>query len=288
MPACPNGHVSADAEYCDTCGTPIGAKPASSPSASSPSASSSAPSSSATGASAATTACPSCGDLNAASNLFCEGCGFDFLTGQSAPAAPERAPLPTASATPDEQAASPAEPVVAIDPGVDLGWEVSLTVDTEWFAAKGEGIGTPPTRGTTTIEMRHLTAVIGRSRSSGAQPGVVVDDDHGISRRHAELTYDGEASTWSVTDLSSTNGTYVLAAHAAPTTDLAPIPPGIAHGLQPGDRVHIGAWTRLELAQTASASPAADPAEEDPAEEDPAEPESADPAQPDPAEPDTP
>jgi FHA domain/Double zinc ribbon len=246
MPACPNGHVSTDPDYCDTCGTPLGAAPSPStgtPASSSGSAASNSPgsgsSSSAPSGPAAMTACPSCGESNAESNLFCESCGLDFVTGQAPP------PIVTAAAV-----LVPAAPSVAIDPGRDLGWVANLAVDTAWFAVKGEGIGTPPTRGVKDVPLFHVKAVVGRSRSAGAQPGIIVDDDHGISRQHAEFHYDEVGDAWSVTDLSSTNGTFVLAEDAVPTAELEPIPPGVARPLIAGERVHLGAWTLITLTKS--------------------------------------
>lgn len=46
-------------------------------------------------------------------------------------------------------------------------------------------------------------AIIGRERNRG---GVVLRDPN-VSRRHAELSYDGR--TWRIADLNSTNGTLV-------------------------------------------------------------------------------
>lgn len=253
MPACPNGHVSTDPDYCDTCGTPIGATRTSSPSGAGASAASggsggSAGSSSPGGLSSfspapsgpgAMTACPSCGESNAESNLFCESCGLDFVTGQAPP------PIVTPAAI-----LVSAAPSVAIDPGRDLGWVANLAVDTAWFAVKGEGIGTPPTRGVKDVPLFHVKAVVGRSRSAGAQPGIIVDDDHGISRQHAEFHYDEKADAWTVTDLSSTNGTFVLADDAVPTAELEPIPPGVARPLVEGERVHLGAWTQITVTKS--------------------------------------
>ncbi len=196
MTTCPQGHVSNDPDWCDTCGAPIGST--ASPSASTGVAPSAAPSPSGSsgssgsvspsvidpagasvGASAtartglATINCPSCGDPNPESNLFCESCGLDFVTGQVPPP-----PIAAPAANADPQPINGLDPLH--DPGTDLGWEVVLTVDTEWFAAKGEGIGTPPTRSERVEELRHSPLVIGRTRSSGKSPGVVIDDDHGI------------------------------------------------------------------------------------------------------------
>jgi hypothetical protein len=239
---CPNGHHSNDAEWCDTCGAPLagGTGAGSTTAGSATAASSIAPtalSAPSAPASSATINCVSCGEINPESNLFCETCGLDFVTGQK----------------PAESAPVVAAPINGVatqlpaDPGEDLGWSATLTVDSEWFAAKGEGIGTPPTRAVEVVELRHHSVVIGRSRSSGHNPGLVIDDDHGISRKHAELTYDADADSWSIIDLGSTNGTFVVANGEALIAGLTPIDPNTARPLQPTDRIFVGAWTRIDL-----------------------------------------
>jgi hypothetical protein len=252
MTTCPQGHVSNDPDWCDTCGAPIGST--ASPSASSATGAAPSPASSSVspsvidpagtrvGANAglATINCPSCGDPNPESNLFCESCGLDFVTGQVPPP-----PIAAPAAIADPQPINGLDPLH--DPGTDLGWEVVLTVDTEWFAAKGEGIGTPPTRSERVEELRHSPLVIGRTRSSGKSPGIVIDDDHGISRRHAELTLDAATNTWTITDLGSTNGTFLVGADIVLDASLAPLTPNTPVAVMPTDRVFVGAWTRLTL-----------------------------------------
>jgi hypothetical protein len=67
--------------------------------------------------------------------------------------------------------------------------------------------------------------VIGRSRECD-----VVIDDGNVSRRHAELSVDGEG--WSITDLASTNGVRVNGRRIDHREPLAP-----------GDRIELGATT---------------------------------------------
>ncbi len=241
---CPNGHRSTDPEWCDTCGAPLGTPPAGSGSGSAPSAPPSSGVSSGAGKPGATINCPSCGDPNAESNLFCESCGLDFVTGQVPTPPPAAAPHPVLPA------AAPAVVTPPVDPGTDLGWTVTLAVDPEWFAAKGEGIGIPPSRAERVQELRHSPLVIGRTRSAGASPGIVIDDDHGISRRHAEVTHDPATDSWNITDLGSTNGTFVVAAGTALSASLSPITPNTPTPLSESDRVFVGAWTQVTFART--------------------------------------
>jgi pSer/pThr/pTyr-binding forkhead associated (FHA) protein len=60
-----------------------------------------------------------------------------------------------------------------------------------------------------------------------------------VSRRHAELRR-SQDGTWSVIDLDSPNGIQINGREAPSGT---PIP------LQPGDSIHLGAWTRITLTQ---------------------------------------
>lgn len=82
-PICPEGHESESTDYCDTCGSPIGAGPSggAAPVPGMPSAGSSQSVTDAVEAGEATQTCPHCGSLNVADALFCEACGYDFTTG---------------------------------------------------------------------------------------------------------------------------------------------------------------------------------------------------------------
>ncbi|GIH11952.1 FHA domain-containing protein [Rugosimonospora africana] len=82
MPTCPKGHESADTDYCDECGTPIGARstPAPSGNGSSP-----APAAAPSGAAGAGEPCPNCSTPR--SDRFCEVCGYDFVAAQLSAAA---------------------------------------------------------------------------------------------------------------------------------------------------------------------------------------------------------
>jgi hypothetical protein len=202
-------------------------------------------------------ACPHCGASNPVDNLFCESCGYDFTTGQ-APPAPE--PAPTGPADPGDPAgpggpggggpvAAAGEPPETQTGGV-TGWTVVVEVDPVWFSLKGElaDRGLPPTS-TSTVPVFGHTSLIGRtSQSRGLRPEIALDTDTAVSRRHAQLVFDGERL--SVVDLSSTNGTYVLAAGQAPTDDLVPLAAGVAHPLADGDQVYVGAWSRLTVRHT--------------------------------------
>lgn len=89
---CPEGHESAATDYCDTCGAPMSGTATATPTpgaeglgAAGPAARTTADPVAAeppaTPAGPATQECPNCSAVNAADNLFCEVCGFDFTTG---------------------------------------------------------------------------------------------------------------------------------------------------------------------------------------------------------------
>jgi len=245
---CPNGHVSSDPDWCDTCGAPMGAAPGGPPSAAvlSP-ISSPVPSPvglAATPASGvvAPVACPHCGSMNGADNLFCESCGYDFTTGQTPE--PSSPVVPAAAPDPEAVAALVAEP--AAEPGGST-WIVVVEVDPAWFAVKGELSDQPcPPPSTSTVKVTQHVSLIGRtSRSRGLHPEVALDADTAVSRRHAQLVIDG--AQVSIVDLSSTNGTYVLGPSEQPSDDPHPITPGVPAVLHDGDRIQLGAWTRLTV-----------------------------------------
>jgi serine/threonine-protein kinase len=79
-----------------------------------------------------------------------------------------------------------------------------------------------------------------RSRSVAIRPEIDLTGpptDPGVSRLHAQLTRAPDG-TWSVTDLSSGNGIQV---------NDRDVPSGTPIPLQPGDSIHLGAWTRITL-----------------------------------------
>ena len=82
----------------------------------------------------------------------------------------------------------------------------------------------------------------GQTISLGRLKGCdVVVDDEAASRRHCTITAREDVCVAS--DLQSANGTFVGAAGAPLPTD--PIAPGSRRELGDGDRVYVGAWTRI-------------------------------------------
>lgn len=225
--ACPNGHQSTDPDWCDTCGAKIGAPSSIAgptggrptvPPVSTPSASAQPP-----------VSCPHCGESNPADALFCEVCGYDFTTGQ----APSSAP--------------PAAPARSVASESSVGWIAVVEVDLQWFQLKGALADQPcPSPSSSTVPLSNHTALIGRSSASrGVRPEISIDADTGVSRRHAQFVRDGDSLT--IVDLSSTNGTYVVGAASSPEADIPALVPGVPIELHDGDRVYVGAWSRLTV-----------------------------------------
>ena len=226
---CPNGHQSTDPEWCDTCGARLGAAPAATPAPSGPAGSTG----SATTTVAAPVPCPHCSELNPADALFCEVCGYDFTTGQKppAPTVTEPAPVP-----------------VPVESSVQ--WIVVVEVDPAWYALKGALADQPcPPGSSSTVPLANHTALIGRSSASrGVRPEVTLDADTGVSRRHAQFVRDGDTLT--IVDLSSTNGSYLVPAGEEPDAEVPALVPGVPVEVHDGDRVYVGAWSRLTVRST--------------------------------------
>lgn len=227
---CPQGHQSNDPEWCDVCGARLGA-PAAAATAPDPPAPDPEPAAS---PAAGGLACPNCGESNPPASLFCEGCGYDFTTGQAPPA-----PASTAAPVLPEPAAEPVESAVK--------WVAIVTVDPDWYALKGALAEAPcPPATSSTVPLAGHTALIGRtSQSRGLRPEIALDGDTGVSRRHAQFVRDGD--NISVVDLSSTNGTYVVYEGEQPAEDTPAITPSVAVAIDDGDSVYVGAWTRLTV-----------------------------------------
>jgi pSer/pThr/pTyr-binding forkhead associated (FHA) protein len=81
-----------------------------------------------------------------------------------------------------------------------------------------------------------------RSRSRGINPDIDLlgpPEDPGVSHLHALLLVQPDGS-WSIVDLDSANGVLV-------NDEQKPLRPNIPRQLTDGDRVYIGAWTRITL-----------------------------------------
>jgi hypothetical protein len=200
---------------------------------------------------------------------FCEVCGYDPSTGSlphvsapvvrpatdvgPAPAAPSRPSSTDAWSAPSGRASTgfsgpssgfstPSAPAAFDTPPSDL--VAVITADEDYYRNLGVEevvfpVGMPPR----SIELPAAPVSIGRrSRSRGTSP--VIDlggppDDPAVSHTHASLI-PAEDGTWRLVDHGSTNGTYL---NESPT----PVPANQPLPVGPGDRVYVGAWTKISL-----------------------------------------
>ncbi|MEV8441932.1 FHA domain-containing protein [Actinosynnema sp. NPDC051121] len=169
--------------------------------------------------------CAACGAVRV--GRFCEECGQDSLSPVVTPARPAVVPR--------------------------VSWHVTVEADRAYFdrvvAVGGPDAGAvafPPFCPPRRFELAGREVSVGRrSRSRGIFPGIDLvgpPEDPGVSHHHAVLVASGDG--WAVVDLGSTNGTTVNEGDT-------PLPPHRPHPLEPGDRVHVGAWTTITLHRSA-------------------------------------
>ena len=263
MAICPAGHETGQTDFCDVCGLPMDGsqqQPSAEPVAA-----------------ATTINCPNCSTPNVAEALFCEACGYDFTTGVApGPAHPTAVDSPSpsgadadaeaeatdragvsdpevtnaepvapaeASAAPEPAAPTdvPAPAAAATRPVVE--WVAELWIDPDWYAAQGSTDPMPSAGLPDIVPLVKESNLIGRvSHSRGIFPAVDCELDNGCSRRHAMLSTDG--TRWWIEDLNSANGTFVGAATGM--LPAMPIPQGRVE-LNPGQRIYVGAWTRIVI-----------------------------------------
>jgi hypothetical protein len=236
MPACPKGHDSSTADYCDVCGAPI-AVPAG---VGSPSAGGGPPAPVPTPAAPPALPladCPLCGAPQ--TGRFCERDGYDFLAASLNPAAAPASPAATVLPPPAQPAAAPE------------AWHVVVGADQAYFekvkSAGGPDAGMlefPRFLPERRFPLRGGQVLIGRrSRSRGIYPDIDLvgpPEDPGVSHSHALLVIQ-PGNGWAVVDVGSSNGTYVN--DTANVIDVnVPVP------VRPGDRIYLGAWTVLTVA----------------------------------------
>jgi hypothetical protein len=219
MSACPAGHDSESSDFCDKCGTPLGA-----PGRAQLTATADPPGE----------PCERCG--SASSGHFCETCGFDFVKGTNGV-------KPPASVSAPERATAGAWAAV-----VSADWLYYESVITEG----GQDATALPFPGYCTERRFRLTGPemrIGRrSESRGIEPEIDLTGppvDPGVSRLHAVLIA-GPEGGWAVLDPGSENGTLV--------NDKA-IATGVPVALADGDRIHLGLWTLIVIQAPVAAAP---------------------------------
>jgi FHA domain-containing protein len=229
---CPQGHSSEATDYCDQCGARIGGAPSTGPTPAAP------PAGAPAGA-AAQRVCPNCKASNEDGPRYCEGCGYDFVTGVM-PTLDLPVPAPATGA-----AAAPAPtPVAAASPTAGSGWEVVVRADRAYYDRNHvDNVPFPVACPERHFDLTADRLVIGRrSASRGITPELDLSgapQDAAISHVHAVLVND-PAAGWTIVDPGSANGTYVN-----DSTDSIPVNTPVP--LHDGDEIHIGAWTTLAL-----------------------------------------
>jgi FHA domain-containing protein len=226
MATCPNGHQSADEEYCDVCGLAVGGAPSPPPQPKpEPAASGGAP-------------CPACGAP--LDGRFCEACGHDSLA-----ALPEK---PSTPAPPPASVPTVPEPPPANTNAV--AWTATVSADRAYYNTV-MSIGGPDAAGITFPQfcpdryfpLRGKQISIGRRSSSrGINPDIDLTgppEDPGVSHLHAVFIIQPDGAL-SIVDLGSSNGTTV-------NDEQSPLRANVAHQLSTGDRVHLGAWTTITV-----------------------------------------
>jgi FHA domain len=247
MAICPSGHESASDDYCDVCGTLIGAAVLT-PFAQAPG---SVPGQAPDGVSPAEGGCPRCGVPRV--GQFCESCGFDFhaastgtpsTAGVGPPIPPTAAPPPT---EPPPLSAPSLPPPSSTTPN-GAAWTVVVTADRAYYDSVQEAggpdaaaIGFPAYCPERRFRLAGTEVRVGRrSESRGVHPEIDLTGppaDPGVSRLHVVLV-GAPDGTWSVVDPGSANGTLVNGDE---------IPAGESVRLRDGDVIHLGAWTALTV-----------------------------------------
>jgi hypothetical protein len=171
--------------------------------------------------------CPNCAEVHEENDIFCENCGYDFLSGT----------LPDYQAAAESFVVPEAASTVAI-----------ISVDLSFFERmQFSGVEPPATLpDPVLIDLPPTDVLVGRhSESRGTFPEIDLSSvfpqeatDPAVSSSHCRLHR--SRSGWTVTDLDSTNGTYLADADE-------PLAAGTPMSLMPGTPIYVGAWTKIEL-----------------------------------------
>ncbi len=211
---CPKGHESTEADYCSECGAKIDDEGATAEPATTPPSTSS-----------AAETCPECGVLREPKEeVFCEICGYNFVTGVAGELPPVVSPPP------------PAPPEPATPSAIVTRWEIIVSVDP---ALREPGSPDSPAGvGPFTFALQAPANLIGRkSEARAIFPEIALPWDDAVSHRHALLQLDA-AGTLCLRDIGSANGTRLNGTEVPPMTD---------QRLADRDEIVLGHWTRITV-----------------------------------------
>lgn len=197
---CPKGHASTEADYCSECGAKLeGAALAPEPQA----------------AQGSAEICPECGVAREPRDVvFCEICGYNFVTAA-------RGEMPVAAEDVPSAAITAWEVVVSVDPALREPGSPEVP----------EGVGP------FTFALDKPAYLVGRkSEARAIFPEIAVFWDDAVSHRHALLERDSAGLV--LRDIGSANGTRLNGVEVPPMTD---------QRLADGDRIALGHWTSMTV-----------------------------------------
>jgi serine/threonine-protein kinase len=148
------------------------------------------------------------------------------------------APTPTMPMTMHEASALPVTWTAVVTADRDYYDHIQAVIDSD-----SESISFPGEIPERRIPLSGAEIRIGRrSVSRGIQPEIDLmgpPRDPGVSRLHAKLI-PAPGGTWTIVDLGTENGI---------TVNGRDVPSGDSVPLHPGDRIHLGAWTKITIAR---------------------------------------
>lgn len=202
--------------------------------------------------------CDNCGVAHGPDDIFCENCGYDFITG-SLPGPNEQFARQAPAQESEDRFGGPLFPDPPPVPGapasarslaeqVAIGVRVEVSVDQAYYASvvsAGELPLPQPIPAPVYLDLTGTEIHIGRvSESRAIHPDIDVAQltgDPAVSSRHA-VVRGASDGTLTVTDVGSTNGTYVGSFTGSGIVIGQPVVIGS------GVDVYVGAWTRLRFA----------------------------------------
>jgi len=195
--------------------------------------------------------CENCGANHRDDDIFCENCGYDFITGSlprpeedfpSSGGRPSVAPLAAAQPEPAASAQWGGEPSGS-QPRLLPLWTLTIGVDRPYYeevVSQGELVFPDNFGAPMSMEIAASEVHIGRtSESRLISPDLdigALTGDPAVSSRHAVISI-GSSGTMLVTDLGSTNGTFVGSIGSEALTVGVPVP------IDANTPVYLGAWT---------------------------------------------